>query len=277
MKISNGCVDRQSRGFTITDLLVIIVTLAVLAVVVMPALAGVQNKGGRLECANNLRQMGSGSMIFASDNNGVLPICTVGSGNAGGQSNHLESVAYTYYIFSGTSANESVPTNASPAQGSYQNEGYLYQAGLAGNGSIFYCPGRWGDKTFGPNSYTPLLTTDGSDFVRSSYYYNPRLQSSATSNLARRYQTTSQMEPQRLFAMDLIITSAGDTGAGFSLAATSHARDQGWNVLFTDGSVRFCRVTRSQLATMTTQLIVSETPQSAEQFDEVFDWLEMSH
>src|ERR1035437_1666109 len=44
---------KQNRAFTLTELVVVIGTIAVLAMVVLPALAGAANKGGRAQCANN--------------------------------------------------------------------------------------------------------------------------------------------------------------------------------------------------------------------------------
>jgi type II secretory pathway pseudopilin PulG len=282
MKTPNTQAGRQLlQGFTLTDLLVLVATLAVLAMVVMPALAGVQNKGGRLECANNLRQIGAESMIYASENNGWLPICNVGAGNDNGENpyvfNHLDGVHYSLYVVSGAFAYEPISTNLSPGLGIYQNAGYLYHAGLAGNGNIFYCPAQWGDSADGANVYTPLLTADGSGFVRSSYFYNPRLLNPAVNDPIRRYQTTSQLEPHRLFAVDSFINLSG---TGISTASIQHARDHGWNVLLTDGSVQFSRLTQSNNSfynLITQDLTSGENIQSSEEYDEAFTWLEQDH
>jgi len=187
----------KDRAFTLTDLLVLLATVVLLLVVVFPVFAGVQNKGGRLQCADNLRQIGMGSMIFAGDNNGWLPPCSFSAGST----NQLNGVFYTYYVFYGAGANTQIPTNA-PAQGNYENEGYLYHAGLAGNGSIFYCPGQWANGGFGADSFSPLVTANSTGNVYSSYFYNPRMLKASSGSTLRRYQTTSQLEPHRLFALD---------------------------------------------------------------------------
>ncbi len=278
LKIS-ACSPRRDRAFTFTELLVIIVMLGVLAIVVLPAVAGVQNKGGREDCANNLRQIGMASMVFASDNNGLLPVCTIGNANAGGKTNHLAGVHYTRYVFSGTLSSY-VPTNAPPSQGTFQNLGYLYQAGLAGNGNIFYCPASWGNSGLGADSFSPLLTTDSSGFVRSSYLYNPRLLNAAVAaGNIRRYQTTSQLEPHKLFAVDSIENTLAGL-PGINPATIPHARDHGWNVLFTDGSIQFSRLSQgnnSLYRLITTELIDSETVQSAEEYDQTYSFLEQDH
>src|SRR5215469_12154146 len=116
---------RSDRAFTLTDLLVLIAVLALLAIVTVPALAGVQNKGGRLECANNLRQIGMESIVYAQENSGWLPIVTLGTYNHYGVlRNYLGGVYYTYEVYEGT-ANTQITTNEPPVQGeSYQNLGY---------------------------------------------------------------------------------------------------------------------------------------------------------
>ena len=276
--------SRSDRAFTLTDLLVVIATLAVLAIVTFPALAGIQNKGGRLECANNLRQIGMESMVYAGENGGWLPICTLGGANGNGTSrNHLGGTHYTAYVYIGT-LNTQITTNEPPVQGeSYQNLGYLYQDGQAGNGNIFYCPDTWGTLA-GANNYSPLLTTDSSGVIRSSYFYNPRMVSVNPVNTLRRYQTVSQLEPHRLFAVDEILGGTtdpiGPPSTGVNPATIQHARDRGWNVLFTDGSVQFSRLTQNNnyYYNLITQLLqLNESTTSYTEYDQTFDFLEQDH
>jgi type II secretory pathway pseudopilin PulG len=285
MKTSPLLHSRHQNAFTLTDLLILVATLAVLAMVVMPALAGVQNKGGRLECANNLRQIGAESMIYASENNGWLPVCNTGAANDNGVTvNHLGGTYYTRYVYIGYPSLP-VVTNEPPSQQEggegYQNLGYLFHTGLAGNGNIFYCPAEWGDPIYGANAYSPLLTTDGSGIVESSYFYNPRVVNPAAGGTAdiRKYQTVSQLEPHRLLAVDHIDQSNSEV-AGISLSSIEHARDHGWNVLFTDGSVQFARLSpsnNSEYATITQDLIDEENQTSFLQYNTLFNWLEQDH
>src|SRR5215469_11963214 len=92
---------RSDRAFTLTDLLVLITVLALLVIVTFPALAGVQNKGGRLECANNLRQIGMESMVYAQENKGWFPIVKFGAANPGIQRNNLGGAFYSYFVYFG--------------------------------------------------------------------------------------------------------------------------------------------------------------------------------
>jgi prepilin-type processing-associated H-X9-DG protein len=268
---------RHHDAFTITDLLFVILTLALLAIVVLPSFAGVQNKGGRLQCANNLRQIGQDSMVYAGENNGWLPVCTLGGANGEGtKSNYLGGVWYSEYIYSGATIHTQITTNE-PSQSfgnGYQNLGYLYRAGLVGNGNILYCPAAWGFE----QTYEPLLTSDGNGIVNSTYFYNPRMVNAFANNTLRRYQKVSQLEPHKLFSMDLLLSGA--SSAGVSPASFAHARDHGLNVLFTDGSVQFDRLSSNNnyyYNLIVNQLVSNESAQSYEEYDQVFNFLEQDH
>jgi prepilin-type processing-associated H-X9-DG protein len=60
-------------GFTLTDLLVVIVTVAVLGLLLLPALAGTKPNSQAFQCLENLRQLTLGWQMYAEDNNGKLP------------------------------------------------------------------------------------------------------------------------------------------------------------------------------------------------------------
>lgn len=263
----------RDHAFTLTELLVMLTTLAVLALLTLPTLAGVQNKSGRAQCANNLRQIGMASMIYANEYRGWLPIW--GGYDSRHPINLLVSEHYTRYVWWST-PNSPVPTNGPAAPGTsstaYQSMGYLYRAGLAGDGRIFYCPSQWGTP-YGANAYTPLLTTDASGNVRSTYLYNPRMVNAGVDNL-RRYQMTSQLEAHKLFAVDFLQDSGSQPGIDPS--AIPHSRERGWNVLFTDGSVQFSQ-NQAAFFLITHRLITDESTKSALLYDFVFNDLEQDH
>ncbi|MGA9777272.1 MAG: prepilin-type N-terminal cleavage/methylation domain-containing protein [Limisphaerales bacterium] len=66
--------DRPRRGFTLTELLVVLATLAILAALMLPALAGTQPRSKAFQCLNNMRQLALAWTLYASENNERLAI-----------------------------------------------------------------------------------------------------------------------------------------------------------------------------------------------------------
>ena len=254
--------QNQSRAFTLTELAVVIATIAVLTALVLPALAGVANKGGRAQCANNLRQIYVASMIYATEYRDWLPVNLVHPSSI----NVLNGMHYTRYM-AGWSPNAFVPTNASygyPGDYVFTDLGLVYHAALAGNGSIFFCPDMWGTGV-GADSYSPLLTTDSSGMVRSSYQFNPRTIDPTNGNVLRLYQKTSDLPPHKLFVVDFLCPGA----------AYFHFRERSWNVLFTDGSVQFSRNVQAYNLIQITPFDESAVSHMNE--NQIFNLLELDH
>ncbi len=70
----NPILGRRPRAFTIVELLVVIAVIATIVAITLPALSGARESAKRIQCLNNLRQLGVGvTMYMDSESDGVLP------------------------------------------------------------------------------------------------------------------------------------------------------------------------------------------------------------
>ncbi len=66
-------VTRRVPGFTLIELLVVIAIIAILAAMLLPALARAKEKGNKVRCFGNLRQMAAVYHMYNDENNNHLP------------------------------------------------------------------------------------------------------------------------------------------------------------------------------------------------------------
>src|ERR1035437_4958563 len=73
---------KQKAAFTLIELLVVIAIIAILAAMLLPALAAAKRKAQRINCVNNLKEVGLAFRVWEGDNGDQYPMA-VGTAQGG--------------------------------------------------------------------------------------------------------------------------------------------------------------------------------------------------
>ena len=232
---SSACASQRRPGFTLIELLVVIAIIAILAAILLPVLSRAQERGLRSYCANNLRQVGLGMIVYAGDNNDyVISARAVDGSPPTGPSTPG---AYNQHAINNPQTQEGATVNliVGTTNGAATNGATVWSCPEIMPGAVSYNPNN--------NSSTPQWQI-GYEYLGGVYWwYNPAASSGIQSASPIRIVTS---KPEWTLAADPVVYIPTEGWGDEIHNKIPHQRPgtthpDGGNTLAVDGSVHWAR------------------------------------
>ena len=149
---------KKQKGFTLVELLVVVAIIALLVSLLLPALGSAREIARRAMCANNMKNILTGSQLYAAGFRGWLPPYFQRNADPAtpkpqdDELNFIATPSYATLAFSFNYRREDNPLTRDVDESEWFapfNFAFAYQSGYMSSGKMFWCPSQPGEKAAG--------------------------------------------------------------------------------------------------------------------------------